>query len=57
MLAWLSQNWGSLLVGGILLLVLLGIVLRLYHNKKNGKSSCGCGCEHCAMSDKCHSKK
>ena len=51
---WLSANWGSLLVGGLLALILLGVVIRLIRNKKNGKSSCGCGCEMCALRDKCH---
>ena len=32
------------------------IVAKLVRDKKKGRSSCGCGCEHCAMSDACHSK-
>ena len=51
---WLVQNWGTLLVGGVLALVVLAIVLRLIRNKKEGKSSCGCGCEGCALRDRCH---
>jgi hypothetical protein len=26
-------------------------------NKKQGKSSCGCGCSSCGMKDSCHGKK
>ena len=51
---WLAQNWGTLLVGGVLALVIVAIALRLIRNKKEGKSSCGCGCEGCAMRDRCH---
>lgn len=54
---WILENWGTLLVGGVVLAVVLAIVLRLIRNKKEGKTSCGCGCEGCALRDKCHPQK
>ncbi len=37
--------------------VFLAIVIREIRNRKQGKSSCSCGCSGCSMSDICHSKK
>ena len=56
MLAWLSENLGTIIV---LLLVLIAIVAasnyrKMVKDKKQGKGSCGCGCEHCTMHGKCH---
>ncbi len=31
-------------------------VFKLIRDKKNGKSSCGCGCGGCAMKNKCNQK-
>lgn len=33
------------------------IILNMVRRKKSGKSSCGCDCGNCAMSQSCHSKK
>ena len=42
----------------ILLAAVCGLILRSrIQHKKAGKSSCGCGCGNCAMSDMCHGKK
>ena len=30
--------------------------IRREKGRKSGKGSCGCGCEHCAMHGKCHTK-
>ncbi len=38
----------------IILLAIVGFIVRsLIKNKKRGKSSCGCGCENCALKDSC----
>ena len=37
--------------------LLIFIAYRLVKAKKDGKSSCGCGCSQCAMKDVCHSQK
>ncbi len=39
----------------LLLCAVVALVVRsLIKNKKEGKSSCGGGCSHCALSGKCH---
>lgn len=47
--------WILIAVSFAALLVL--IVYRLIKAKKDGKSSCGCGCSQCAMRDACHAQK
>lgn len=54
MLAWLTENIGTIVVSLILIAVVSLIVARMIKDKKQGKSSCGCGCENCAMHGKCH---
>ncbi len=54
MLHWISANLGTIVIAGALLVVILLISIHLIRNKKSGKSSCGCGCAHCAMAGKCH---
>ena len=34
--------------------VLAAIIFSIVRDKKKGKSSCGCGCENCAMKGQCH---
>ena len=54
---WIRENLGSI----ILLIFIVGLISAItvasIRAKKKGKSSCGCGCEHCAMKDKCHQNK
>ncbi len=38
-----------LVAGGVIAVIVHEIV-----KKKKGKSSCGCGCQGCAMKDHCH---
>ncbi len=55
MLQWLSQNWGSI-VAYLVFLTAVGLIVRyLIRQKKQGKSSCGNNCAHCAMHGSCHS--
>lgn len=54
MLAWLSQNWGSLLVGAIVLTIVAVIVWRIVRNRRAGKTVCGGDCAHCAGCSACH---
>ena len=49
--------YGTIFVSSILIVVVGGIIYRLIKNKKEGKSSCSCGCSGCAMSEVCHNKK
>ncbi|MBQ7173077.1 MAG: FeoB-associated Cys-rich membrane protein [Clostridia bacterium] len=53
-MSWFTNNLGSILIGGVVLLLVAGAVFVLVRNKKKGKSSCGCGCANCAMKGSCH---
>jgi len=55
MFAFLSENWGSILIGIFLLFLVVIVIRKLVHDKKQGKSSCGCGCSHCPNAAMCHS--
>ena len=56
MLAWLGENWGNIVILGVLALVLILVVRSRVRAKRQGRSSCGCGCSGCAMRDLCHTK-
>ena len=63
MLAWITENIGTILISAVLLLVvvLIAIVtfisLSLIRQKRQGKSSCGGNCAHCgAQCHSCHPK-
>ena len=56
MLAWIAQNLGTILISAVLLVIVIAIVRYLIRQKKQGKSSCGCNCAHCAMHGQCHSQ-
>ena len=51
------MNWQSYLILGIIVAVVAVIVIKGIINKKNGKTSCSCGCEGCALKNSCHSKE
>ena len=53
---WLADNLGNIIISLVLLAVVVGIIIKLIKDKKNGKSSCGCNCGNCAMSGSCHAK-
>lgn len=54
MLQWISANAGTLVLCILLLAVVALIVRSLLRQRKQGKSSCGCNCAHCAMAGQCH---
>ncbi len=53
MLAWLSANLWTVLIVLALILIAGGVIFSMIRNKKNGKSSCGCGCSNCALHGEC----
>lgn len=57
MFKWIAENISTILVFAALLLIAVLIIRSLVRNKKQGKSSCGCNCAHCAMAGQCHGKK
>ena len=56
MLSWISANIGTIVICLVLITVVTAIMASLVRNCRKGKSSCGCQCSHCAMSDSCHRK-
>ena len=57
MFTFIQENLGSLLILlGVAVIVTLVIVSRI-RAKKQGKSTCGCGCQSCPMADACHRKE
>lgn len=56
MLQFLSENIATIALTLGLCVLVGAIIAYLVHEKKAGKTSCGCGCGTCAMRDKCHKK-
>ena len=54
MLSWLSANLINIVLIAVLALITFLLVRGMIRNKKSGKTSCGCGCENCAMHGECH---
>ena len=54
MIAWLSQNAGTLVAVAVIAVIAVAIVIARVRAKQQGKSGCGCGCEQCAMKGNCH---
>ena len=57
MLQWICANPGTILICIALVAVVALILYSLIRQHKQGKSSCGCNCAHCAMHGACHSCK
>ena len=57
MLQWIGANLGTILICLVLLAIVTFIIVHLVQQKKQGKSSCGCNCAHCAMHGSCHNGK
>ncbi len=51
------MNWQTFVVLAIVVIIFAAIVIKGIKNKKEGKSSCSCGCSSCANKDYCHEKK
>lgn len=56
MMTWLAANFGTILVGLIILAVVAAVVRGMVNDRKKGKSSCSCGCAGCPHSGSCHPK-
>ena len=57
MINWFADNGGTLLVGLILLVIVTLAVRKLISDKKQGRSTCSCGCGGCPMSGTCHQQR
>lgn len=54
MLEFISANIGTIIVFAILVIIVGAIIYKIYRDKKQGKSSCGCNCASCPMANECH---
>ena len=57
MTSWISANWGTLLVCGLLIALVVGIILKMVRDKRQGRSQCSHGCQNCAMHGQCQMYK
>ncbi len=56
MFHWISENLPTLFISVLLLAIVTSISIYLIRQKKQGKSSCGSGCAHCALHGQCGHK-
>ena len=56
MAQWLTDNIGNICICILLVAVVVLIIRGIVRDKRQGKSSCGCNCGHCAMAGTCHYK-
>ena len=54
MMQWFIDNLGTIVISLVLIGMVVGIILSMRRDKKQGKSSCGGNCSHCAMGCSCH---
>lgn len=54
MFTWIANNLGTLIVCLALTVIVAVITAHIIRDRKQGKSSCGCGCSNCAMACSCH---
>lgn len=57
MLRWITENMATIIITAVLMIMVAAVVAGMVHNKKKGKTSCGCGCAGCAMNGSCHPQK
>ena len=57
MLAFLLENLATIIVLILVAAAVIFAIFTMIKNKKNGKTSCGCGCSGCPNSALCHQKK
>lgn len=57
MLQWIGSNLATILICAVLVVIVAFIIRYLVRQNKQGKSSCGCNCAHCAMHGSCHPQK
>lgn len=51
---WLTANIGTIVVGLIVAGLCGAVIINSLRKRKQGKSSCSCGCANCPMKNKCH---
>ena len=57
MLSWLSANVGNIVIIAVLVTIVTLIIVSMVRGKRQGKSSCGGSCSHCALGGSCRNGK
>lgn len=52
----IKENISTIIVGTLVFLAVAKVAMKVYQDKKNGKSSCGCNCKDCPSTKICHQK-
>lgn len=53
MLAWITENLGTIVVSLVLILLVAGAIRTIRKEKKHGRSCCGGNCAHCGACSAC----
>ncbi len=56
-MSFISENLSTIIITLIIAVIFFSIIVKGIKNRKNGKHSCGCGCNGCAASEFCHKKE
>ncbi|MBR3402030.1 MAG: FeoB-associated Cys-rich membrane protein [Parasporobacterium sp.] len=54
---WIVQNAGTIIISLVLLAGVAAAIRKLWKDKKQKGSSCGCGCGSCSSCGMCHMQK
>ena len=54
--SFLGQYGGTIAIGVIVAAAVIAAAAKLWRDRKKGKNSCGCGCDHCPSQGVCHTK-
>ena len=54
MFEFISANIATIIVAAVILAIVTLIVVKMVRDRKNHKSSCGCGCSGCPGAGICH---
>ena len=57
MFEFIAENAATIITLAILSVIVGLVIFKMVQDKKQGKTSCGCGCNGCALADKCKNKK
>ena len=57
MLEFLQQNYLTIIIIAVLVLMAALIIRSIVKDKKAGKNTCGANCAHCANAGYCHKKE
>lgn len=56
MLEFILDNLSTIVVGGLVIILVSAVAVKMLRDKKKGKGSCGCACTNCPSAGMCHTK-